>query len=257
MALAPERAHMQPAAGTDVSVSLRTLVLIRWVAVIGQAVTVLFVHYGWASPSRPKARSPRWRSRRRSTSWRRCRAAAAPASATARRALYLAYDTLQLGVLLFLTGGLQNPFAILMLAPVTVSATILSRSQRHRAVGADGGRARVLALVHLPLPARPGAPLEPRPLYVLGMWTALVSLDRVHRRLYLVGGRGGAAHARRLCRDPARARPRAAHLGGGRARRRRRASARQPAGHHRRRRQGAGARLAAGQPSGRGRASCC
>ncbi len=37
--------------------------------------------------------------------------AAAPArgSATARRRLYLAYDTLQLGVLLFLTGGLQIP----------------------------------------------------------------------------------------------------------------------------------------------------
>ena len=32
----------------------------------------------------------------------------------------LAYDVLQLGLLLFLTGGLENPFAILMIAPVTV-----------------------------------------------------------------------------------------------------------------------------------------
>ena len=42
-------------------------------------------------------------------------------------ALYLAYDTLQLAILLYLTGGLENPFSILMLAPVTVAATALSR----------------------------------------------------------------------------------------------------------------------------------
>jgi len=37
----------------------------------------------------------------------------------------LAYDLLQLTVLLYLTGGLQNPFAMLLLAPVTVSAATL------------------------------------------------------------------------------------------------------------------------------------
>jgi two-component system sensor histidine kinase RegB len=42
-------------------------------------------------------------------------------------AAYLAYDIIQLGVLLFLTGGLENPFAILAIAPVTVAATVLSR----------------------------------------------------------------------------------------------------------------------------------
>ena len=35
------------AMGTDVSVSLRMLVLIRWVAVIGQAGTLLVVRYGF------------------------------------------------------------------------------------------------------------------------------------------------------------------------------------------------------------------
>ena len=39
----------------------------------------------------------------------------------------LQHDVLQLAVLLYLTGGLQNPFSILILAPVTVAATILSR----------------------------------------------------------------------------------------------------------------------------------
>ena len=39
--------------------------------------------------------------------------------------LYLLFDTLQLGVLLFLTGGIINPFSILILAPVITSASYL------------------------------------------------------------------------------------------------------------------------------------
>jgi len=39
--------------------------------------------------------------------------------------LYLLFDTLQLGVLLFLTGGILNPFSILILAPVITSASYL------------------------------------------------------------------------------------------------------------------------------------
>jgi two-component system sensor histidine kinase RegB len=35
------------------------------------------------------------------------------------------FDILQLGFLLFLTGGLNNPFALLLLAPATVAATAL------------------------------------------------------------------------------------------------------------------------------------
>ena len=39
--------------------------------------------------------------------------------------LFLLFDTLQLGVLLFLTGGIINPFSILILAPVITSASYL------------------------------------------------------------------------------------------------------------------------------------
>ena len=41
-------------------------------------------------------------------------------------ALLLGYDILQLAFLLGLTGGLQNPFSILLIVPVTLSATTLS-----------------------------------------------------------------------------------------------------------------------------------
>ena len=38
---------------------------------------------------------------------------------------FLLFDTLQLGILLFLTGGIVNPFSILILAPVITSASYL------------------------------------------------------------------------------------------------------------------------------------
>ena len=39
--------------------------------------------------------------------------------------LTLLFDLSQLGVLVLLTGGLTNPFALLLLVPVTISASVL------------------------------------------------------------------------------------------------------------------------------------
>ena len=40
--------------------------------------------------------------------------------------VFLLYDTIQLGILLYLTGGIFNPFCILIIAPVIISATYLA-----------------------------------------------------------------------------------------------------------------------------------
>ncbi len=40
--------------------------------------------------------------------------------------LVLLYDLLQLGFMLFFTGGITNPFSVLILAPVIISATVLN-----------------------------------------------------------------------------------------------------------------------------------
>ena len=40
--------------------------------------------------------------------------------------IFLAFDIVQLAVLLYLTGGLTNPFSLLLMAPVAIGATILS-----------------------------------------------------------------------------------------------------------------------------------
>src|SRR5579859_1058069 len=115
-----------PGEGSE-GVSLRLLVAIRWVAVIGQAFSLVIVRYamGFRLPIAAAAAAV-------AASALLNLAASLPRHVTRRlaereAALYLAYDILQLGLLLFLTGGLENPFAILMLAPITVAATILSR----------------------------------------------------------------------------------------------------------------------------------
>ena len=162
-------------AASEVSgpISLRTLILIRWVAIAGQALTILIVHYGlnFSLPLVP-ALAVVASSALLNLVLIVLRQWAARLGAR-DAALYLGYDTLQLAVLLYLTGGLQNPFAILILAPVTVAATILSR----RAVIALSVLAvaaiSVLALRHMPLPWRREPLLFP-PELVLGIWIALV-----------------------------------------------------------------------------------
>ncbi|MEO8668077.1 MAG: ActS/PrrB/RegB family redox-sensitive histidine kinase [Bauldia sp.] len=90
-------------------------------------------------------------------------------------ALLLGYDVLQLGGLLYLTGGLENPFAILLLVPVIVSATTLAP----RATVVLGiiviAVATALALTHRPLPWYADAELPLPLVYVAGVWVALVS----------------------------------------------------------------------------------
>lgn len=88
--------------------------------------------------------------------------------------ILLAFDILQLAGLLYLTGGLANPFAILFLAPVLISATALT-PERTLALGLLAvGLSTVLALTHRPLPWFPGETLTLPFLYVTGIWAAIL-----------------------------------------------------------------------------------
>jgi two-component system sensor histidine kinase RegB len=89
-------------------------------------------------------------------------------------ALLLAYDVAQLGGLLALTGGLENPFAILLLVPVVVSATTLRPRLTALLGGLTLALATLLAFIHLPLPSPPSAPVILPSVYVAGIWVALV-----------------------------------------------------------------------------------
>ncbi|MFT5639597.1 MAG: two-component system sensor histidine kinase RegB, partial [Paracoccaceae bacterium] len=88
--------------------------------------------------------------------------------------LTLLFDLSQLVFLLFLTGGLNNPFALLILAPVTISATAL----RLRSTIFLGLMAifliSVVANYHLPLKTQLGHILRMPDLFVAGFWISLV-----------------------------------------------------------------------------------
>ena len=158
--------------GRPVGVRLRTLTLIRWGAVAGQAGTILVVHLGLDFPL------PLWPTLgvvaasallNLASMWNHAPNARVGEFAAAG---YLAFDITQLTVLLFLTGGLENPFAFLLLAPVTVSATILSRHSTVMLCILALFCVTLLGVDHLPLPwAREGLSLPQT--YILGSWVAL------------------------------------------------------------------------------------
>jgi two-component system, sensor histidine kinase RegB len=153
---------------------LRTLVRLRWLAVIGQSAAVLGVQYilGFKLPIGPCLAmialsawlnvflTLRWRSGQR--------LAARPAG------LLLGYDIIQLAILLYLTGGLENPFAFLFLVPVTISATSLPLTWTLSLASIAFICSTILAFFHRPLPWSEANALSLPPTYVGGMWAALV-----------------------------------------------------------------------------------
>ncbi|MBV1704383.1 MAG: sensor histidine kinase, partial [Hyphomicrobiales bacterium] len=82
----------------------------------------------------------------------------------------LAFDVLQLAALLFLTGGLQNPFALLFLAPVMISATALPPARTLALLALTVAATSTLAFRHLPLPWFRGETVTLPFEYALGAW---------------------------------------------------------------------------------------
>ena len=129
-----------------------TLIRLRWFAIAGQTAAVVFVHYGldFAVPLAATATVivvSAWLNlalRLRFGMTRRL----APKPA----AWLLAFDVAQLSALLYLTGGVDNPFSFMLLAPVVISATALPP----RITMVLGGFAVLCAtgliFVHYPLP---------------------------------------------------------------------------------------------------------
>lgn len=88
--------------------------------------------------------------------------------------LTLIFDTLQLALLLFLTGGLNNPFALLLIAPVTIAATAL-QTRATLILGLIAvALASFLALVFEPLHLADGSLLLLPDIFRFGFWLAVV-----------------------------------------------------------------------------------
>ncbi|HEX2335455.1 MAG TPA: sensor histidine kinase, partial [Hyphomicrobiaceae bacterium] len=119
----PERQRKEPA---ESRLRLQTAVRLRWFGVIGQLLTVGFVYLvlGFPLPfgiCLALIALSAWLN-----VFLRIRYPARTRLSTQFATGLLAYDVLQLAALLYLTGGVENPFTFLLVAPVTVAAATVS-----------------------------------------------------------------------------------------------------------------------------------
>jgi two-component system sensor histidine kinase RegB len=156
------------------NVRLDTLLRLRWLAIIGQTTAVLAVYYGIEFPL------PIWACLAviALSAWLnvalRLRFSLTQRLEPERAAWLLAFDIAELAMLLFLTGGLENPFAFLFLTPVLLSATALT-PRITIVLGAFAVLcATVLVFAHYPLPWDADDPLELPWIYLIGVWFCIL-----------------------------------------------------------------------------------
>jgi two-component system sensor histidine kinase RegB len=87
--------------------------------------------------------------------------------------LSIFYDLVQLILLLFMTGGLSNPFSILIIVPTTISVTYLSRGSSQFIVTCSIIFLTVIAFYHMPLPYPVNESLVLPKYYNIGLWLSL------------------------------------------------------------------------------------
>ncbi|MEO8241647.1 MAG: ActS/PrrB/RegB family redox-sensitive histidine kinase [bacterium] len=86
----------------------------------------------------------------------------------------LLFDLMQLGVLVAATGGLTNPFALLVLAPVTISANALNLRSTIVVALTAICLVTLLAYFNLPLSRGGDRPLTVPPLFLFGFWLSII-----------------------------------------------------------------------------------
>jgi two-component system sensor histidine kinase RegB len=168
----PERQRKEP---PESRLRLQTAVRLRWFGVIGQLLTVCFVYLvlGFPLPfgiCLALIAVSAWLN-----VFLRIRFPARTRLSTQFATSLLAYDVLQLAGLLYLTGGVENPFTFLLVAPVTVAAaTVSPRATVALGILAAAASAWLVAH-HYPLPWYGGANLAIPQLYKLGVLASVLS----------------------------------------------------------------------------------
>ena len=167
----PELERLQQ---TRRAVRLDTLVRLRWLSVIGQTAAVLGVYFGfefdlpiWACLAVIALSA--WLNIALRIVFRHARRIEPD-----RAAWLLAFDIAQLAIMMFLTGGLENPFAFFFLGPVLLSATALPPRMTAMLGAFAMLCATLLVFFHYPLPwsdtDRPAFPDD----YLLGIWISIL-----------------------------------------------------------------------------------
>lgn len=154
---------------------LNTLIRLRWMAVAGQSITVMFVAYVLKFSLPVSACFALIALSAWLNLFLAFRFPAAYRLTPLAAFAILAFDAVQLSGLLFMTGGLTNPFAILLTVPVVVSATLLPLRFTVLLGAVAVLLSSFLAFFGRPLPWPEGEMLHMPFVYVAGIWVALVS----------------------------------------------------------------------------------
>ena len=88
--------------------------------------------------------------------------------------LFLIYDLVQLSVLLYLTGGISNPFSLLLIVPAIVSSTFLSMGTTIILGGITILSLLILTKIHLPLPGSAEYILSFPTFYIFGILISII-----------------------------------------------------------------------------------
>jgi len=153
-------------------VRLRTLSNLRWLAIAGQSAALFIVYFGFgyhlplvwcalaiaASVILNSGLAIRYPRTHRLMNW--------------EATIYLAFDVVQLAILLYLTGGILNPFSLMFLAPVVIAAATLNLGNTLILAALGLISVSLIAVFHEPLPWD-GAFALPE-MYVAGIWASLV-----------------------------------------------------------------------------------
>jgi two-component system sensor histidine kinase RegB len=153
---------------------LRSLVILRWILIAAEAAAILWVQFGLGFDLPLVAcvaaiLASVWVNLSLTLAW--------PGSRLAGRreaVVQLGFDILQMSVLMGLTGGLDNPFLLLLIAPVAVAAATLTARDAVVVVVAALACVIAMSLLSLPLPWRADEAFALPPLYRMGVLAAVL-----------------------------------------------------------------------------------
>lgn len=155
-------------------IRLRTMILLRWVAIFGQLAAIVVAQHlynlqlelglcylavGTSVVGNLVAMFVYPESKRLSET---------------ENFMMVMFDLLQLCFLLFLTGGLNNPFSLLVIGPVTISASVLSLRSTITLMLTAMVLVSAMVFYHLPLRTAQGFVLRIPDIFVYGQWVGLM-----------------------------------------------------------------------------------
>jgi len=166
----PSRAAATPGAPR---IRLRTLIFLRWLGIAGQATAIIIVFVGLRYELPVELCAAEIGA---SVIFNLLLTYIYPQSRQldeTEAILHLSFDIVQLTSLLMLTGGIENPFTLLYIAPVVISATNLSLKATLGLAVFTLSCVTLISLLHWPLPWDPYQPLELPLFYLAGNWISL------------------------------------------------------------------------------------